>query len=384
MSLLEKSYPLEYPDNLKKVIDAMSFTQNVEIIGSASLRSQLFTGDIDIKEVIKSNKNIKAFSEELSLKFQKMIKNLINMKDVFIGDIKLGEIKEWQIINDDTLIKNDRVINYNQSESLKKLNELSLLKVVDSNQYNEIEKLLKFQITPEDLIELKELCKFHIIRWKPSEVLEGYKVLPTKTIYTLVYAFESKATDKLDIVYWFNNRYIEMSINYYFYSKNKLINKTDNIEESLKQNIYALYHQGKYFKMAKRIFSLLKIKIDKTLIKNLTTLFNSDLGKIYQIIGDIGTIDYLLENKKHLSKIKIHYEIDQFKYRLSNVSVSKYMAERFKIIYLIDDAVKTNDKYKLNTDLDKIEKRLAEILNYYTVEYLKNIKLIPVPKKFLP
>ena len=384
MSLLEKSYPLEYPDNLKKVIDAMSFTQNVEIIGSASLRSQLFTGDIDIKEVIKSNKNIKAFSEELSLKFQKMIKNLINMKDVFIGDIKLGEIKEWQIINDDTLIKNDRVINYNQSESLKKLNELSLLKVVDSNQYNEIEKLLKFQITPEDLIELKELCKFHIIRWKPSEVLEGYKVLPTKTIYTLVYAFESKATDKLDIVYWFNNRYIEMSINYYFYSKNKLINKTDNIEESLKQNIYALYHQGKYFKMAKRIFSLLKIKIDKTLIKNLTTLFNSDLGKIYQIIGDIGTIDYLLENKKHLSKIKIHYEIDQFKYRLSNVSVSKYMAERFKIIDLIDDAVKTNDKYKLNTDLDKIEKRLAEILNYYTVEYLKNIKLIPVPKKFLP
>ena len=383
MSLLEKSYPLEYPDNLKKVIDAMSFTQNVEIIGSASLRSQLFTGDIDIKEVIKSNKNIKAFSEELSLKFQKMIKNLINIKDVFIGDIKLGEIKEWQIINDDTLIKNDRVINYNQSESLKKLNELSLLKVVDSNQYNEIEKLLKFQITPEDLIELKELCKFHIIRWKPSEVLEGYKVLPTKTIYTLVYAFESKATDKLDIVYWFNNRYIEMSINYYFYSKNKLINKTDNIEESLKQNIYALYHQGKYFKMAKRIFSLLKIKIDKTLIKNLTTLFNSDLGKIYQIIGDIGTIDYLLENKKHLSKIKIHYEIDQFKYRLSNVSVSKYMAERFKIIDLIDDAVKTNDKYKLNTDLDKIEKRLAEILNYYTVEYLKNIKLIPVPKKFL-
>ena len=175
-----------------------------------------------------------------------------------------------------------------------------------------------------------------------------------------------------------------MSINYYFYSKNKLINKTDNIEESLKQNIYALDHQGKYFKMAKRIFSLLKIKIDKTLIKNLTTLFNSDLGKIYQIIGDIGTIDYLLENKKHLSKIKIHYEIDQFKYRLSNVSVSKYMAERFKIIDLIDDAVKTNDKYKLNTDLDKIEKRLAEILNYYTVEYLKNIKLIPVPKKFLP
>jgi hypothetical protein len=362
----------------------MSFTQNIEIIGSANLRSQLFTGDIDIKEVIKSNKSIKAFSEELSLKFQKMIKNLINMKDVFIGDIKLGEIKEWQIINDDTLIKNDRVINYNQSESLKKLNELSLLKVVDNNQYNEIEKLLKFQITPDDLIELKELCKFHIIRWKPSEVLEGYKVLPTKTIYTLIYAFESKATDKLDIVYWFNNRYIEMSINYYFYSKNKLINKTDNIEESLKQNIYALYHQGKYFKMAKRIFSLLKIKIDNTLIKKLTTLFNSDLGKIYQIIGDIGTIDYLLENKKHLSKIKIHYEIDQFKYRLSNVSVSKYMAERFRIIDLINDAVKTNDKHKINTDLDKIEKHLSEILNYYTVQYLKNIKLIPVPKKFLP
>ena len=384
MSLLEKSYPLEYPDNLINIINAMSFTQNIKIIGSANLRSQLFTGDIDIKEVIKSNKSIKAFSEELSLKFQKMIKNLINMKDVFIGDIKLGDIKEWQIINDDTLIENNRVINYNQKESLDKLNKLSLLKVINNDQYNEIEKLLKFQITPEDLIELKELCKFHIIRWKPSEVLEGYKILPTKTIYTLVYAFESKATDKLDIIYWFNNRYIEMSINYYFYSKNKLINKLENLEESLKQNVYALYHQGKYFKMAKRIFSLLKIKIDNTLIKKLTTLFNSDLGKIYQIIGDIGTIDYLLENKKHLSKVKIHYEIDQFKYRLSNVSVSKYMAERFRIIDLIDDAIKTNDKYKINTDLDRVEKQLSEILNYYTVEYLKNIKLIPVPKKFLP
>jgi len=384
MSLLQKSYPLEYPDNLINVINAMSFTQNIEIIGSANLRSQLFTGDIDIKEVVKSNKSIKAFSEELSLKFQKMIKNLINMKDVFIGDIKLGNIKEWQIINDDILIKDNRVVNYNQEDSLKTLNKLSLLKVVDNNQYNEIEKLLKFQITPDDLIELKELCKFHIIRWKPSEVLEGYKILPDKSIYTLVNAFESKATDKLDVVYWFNNRYIEMSINYYFYSKNKLINKLENLEESLKQNIYALYREGRYFKMAKRIFSLLKIKVNKTLIKNLTTLFNSDLGRIYQIIGDIGTIDYLLENKKHLSKVKIHYEIDQFKYRLSNVSVSKYMAERFRIIDLIDDAVKTNDKYKINTDLDKIEKRLSEILNYYTVEYLKNIKLIPVPKMFLP
>jgi hypothetical protein len=384
MSLLEKSYPLEYPDNLINVINAMSFTQKIEIIGSANLRSQLFTGDIDIKEVIKSNKSIKAFSEELTLKFQKMIKNLINMQDVFIGDIKLGDIKEWQIINDDTLINDNRVINYNQKESLEKLNKLSLLKVVNNIQYNEIEKLLKFQITTDDLIELKELCKFHIIRWKPSEILEGYKILPDKTIYTLVNAFESKATDKLDVVYWFNNRYIEMSINYYFYSKNKLINKMDNLEESLKQNIYALYREGRYFKMAKRIFSLLKIKIDRPLIKKLTTLFNSDLGRIYQIIGDIGTIDYLLENKTHLSKIKIHYEIEQFKYRLSNVSVSKYMAERFRIIDLIDDAVKTNDKYKINTDLDKIEKHLSEILNYYTVEYLKNIKLIPVSKNFLP
>ncbi len=384
MSLLQKNYPQEYPNDLINVIDAMSFTQNVEIIGSATLRNQLFTGDIDIKEVIKSNKNIRALSEELSLKFQKMIKNLLNMKDVFIGDIKIGEIKEWQIINDDVIIKKNRVINYNQELSLKKLNELSLLKVIDDNQYKEIELLLKNQITPDDLIQLKELCKFHIIRWKPSEILEGYKILPNKIIYTLINGFESKATDKLDVIYWFNNRYIEMSINYYFYSKNKLINKSDNIEESLKQNIYALYHQKKYFKMSKRIFSLLKIKIDMPLIEKLTTLFNSDLGRIYQVIGDIGTIDYLIENKKHLSKIKIHYEIEQFKYRLSNVSVPKYMIERFKIIDLINNAVKTNDKYKIETNLDSIEKYLSEILNYYTIDYLKNIKLIPVPNKFLP
>jgi hypothetical protein len=62
--------------------------------------------------------------------------------------------------------------------------------------------------------------------------------------------------------------------------------------------------------MAKRIFSILK-RSKGELADKLNTLFNSDLGRLYSLISDIGTILFLLDNEAIIPIKKIQYEKNQ-------------------------------------------------------------------------
>ena len=361
----------DFSNKIKDIIYNLSLTnnENLEIVGSIAQSYQLYASDFDLIETINDN------SSKYIKKFQQVIKHFLKQKNVFIGDIKSGEIKEWKIL-DDVYIKNNKIINYNYKSSINKINILHQNNIITYKEYNDSLNLLKQNISIKDFFKMKDLFKFHIVRWKPYEVLQGYKILRDNSKYTLKESFKSGIT-KLDLIAYIDNRFIEFSIIYNFN------NNTSDIIEGLKTDILNFYLDKNYFKMSKRIFSLSKIYDDKSIINALSTLFNSDLGKIYLLNADIKTLLYLFENVDNLPLIRIRKEISSFNKRLNNIKLSFNANNTInKIITQIKNIEKDMTVDKVD-DLISISKSLENILMTETKKFLELYQILPLDERFL-
>jgi hypothetical protein len=129
--------------------------------------------------------------------------------------------------------------------------------------------------------------------------------------------------------------------------------------------------EGKYFKVIKRLFSIARIKNNKNHLELLNKILNSDLGRLYNVIGDISSLLYLFEHESNLPLKRIESEIQEFRSRLANIyTLTKWfrfedyvLKEIYKIQFL-----KTNED--LYNSLTKIKDILTLILNYHTLEQL--------------
>jgi len=384
-----KEFPEDYSNDVVDILTKMSFTdgEKLMILGSMSLRSQLYAGDYDGYEIVENHgRTIEGYLNDLVSQFKKNIKSLDDTPLTYIGDIKCGEINEWKILNNDIKIENNIVKNYDSIESKNKLQYLYRLKIISKIEYDNIFNKLKLSLSPSEYLELKDLLKYHIIRWKPEEILKGYKTLIDGRKYTLKDGINSDSVCKMDVVSWVNNnRFTDFSVIYQFNFNGKPLNKViTNIDYSLKENILVYLLQQNYFKMAKRMFAYAKYKKDEHTIKLLTDLFNGDLGRLYQVYGDIGTLEYIIETERNLPIKRIEFEIDQFRNRLSNITLPKFLIERTKILKVIDHLLKINrlDRSKMLKELRKLKEYIDKILNTYAKYYLINNKLLPLSDKY--
>ena len=99
--------------------------------------------------------------------------------------------------------------------------------------------------------------------------------------------FEDVELCKIDlIIYLSNGAFKEVSCIYFF--SNKELNMNDYIKALLDDQVY-YYDQGKYYKSLKRLMLSAKYKqpIDKNLIITITSLFNSAVGKLYELDNEI-------------------------------------------------------------------------------------------------
>ena len=393
-----KHFPEDYPKDVIDVLRAMSFTDlgGVKLLGSMSLRSQLYAGDYDAYEIVelRESSKIKAI-QKLAYAFQNIIRGLMRMNDLTIGDIKCGEVKEWQIIPEKAFVENKKVMGLNPQKSIERLTALYKEGIVKKEDYEAMMAILSKPITVESFFLLREMAKYHIIRWKPSEVLQGFKLIgpkgPKERKYTLEEGFESKSLTKMDTVaYVENNRYTDFSMIYECKNNGKVLNMgITDIEQSLKENILGYMMKGNYFKMAKRMFALAKYKLSKPDIRKLAPLFNTDLGLMYQVVGDIGTLLYLFESEKHLKFEKIKYETDQFKNRLANIyTLKKWFNEEEEINERLSSVMRLPDKQRTKSMyigvLEFVQGKLETLLKNYAKIELEKIGMIPVPKRFLP
>lgn len=390
--LRTKKFPEDYPEDALTILKAMSFTdfKGLTIFGSMSLRGQLYSADYDGYEVVEMEER----SDEIALRslakaFRFMIRDLMRMQDVYIGDIKAGMVREWNVIGDEVKIVDGKVEKYNPIRSRMRLDNLFSKGIIDEEEHSKWKRLIKDKPSIEDILEMKKEIKPHIVRWTPEEVIQGFKELKGNIKFTLEDAFSSPAITKLDVIGLVQrSRYTDFSIIYEFRNKGKVLNiGMSDIEPALKESMYAYYYDKNYFKMAKRMFALAKYKKDNAIVAKLAPIFNTDLGLIYSVMSDIGTLIYLVEHEKQIPYERIKYQIDQFKARLANVySLQKWFAEEpfinDRIRFLSEMGQRRNRKEIYVATLQQIEEHLQKLLSYYAERMLRNLHLLPIPESF--
>jgi len=378
----EREFPIDYSDEVVDIFKKMSFTdgENLNIYGSMSFRSILFPLDYDGYEIVENNERTKEnYINFIVKKFKDNIKKLEETNSTYISKIKCGEIKEWRILDDNIEIKNNKLINYNNIESKKKLENLYNKKIISKNDYYTIDKRLKKDISIKEYFELVDVLDYHIVRWSPSDILRGYTMLLDCEKYYLKEAINSGMT-KIDIIKWIDNKFIEFSCIYQFNYNNKPLNKiVYNIDYSLKQDILYYLVNKKYFKMAKRLYSYSNFKNDEIMMDKLMILFNSNIGILYQIYGNIETLKLLFNKTEKIPYIRIKNEITEIKNRFYNITKNENTKEYKKIINMFNNL----DKSDILNELKNLNDEIIKILNTKTLKYLEKTKLYPLDKKYI-
>jgi hypothetical protein len=126
---------------------------------------------------------------------------------------------------------------------------------------------------------------------------------------------------------------------------------------------------------------LTRDKPNQLLLKRFYRLYNSNLGRLSQIISDLTILQYLIENIEILPENKFKYEIDMMKYRLGNMTNEKYLKQQEEILKFIDDIEK--DVINIQA-IDNLKQTLNEILQSETLKVMKIWKIYPVSKEYLP
>ena len=364
-----KKYPEDYPSDAVSILDTMSFTKNVMVLGSMSLRSKQYAGDYDAYEMVKMNEETDDMAlDKLVSKFQSNIKALRRMKNVYIGDCKAGVIEEWRVLPRGVSIEGNKVVGYSAKTSRSLVDSLLQSKIITKEEADEAYPLLKKTMSPVDFIMAKKTIKFHIVRWSVPEILHGSKTLRDGRSYSLQQAFNSPSITKLDVIgYVQNSRYTDFSMIYEFKNKGKTLNP-DVVDptKSLREDIVYYQNTNNPFKALKRIFAYAKLRNDTKEIERITPLLNSDLGRLYNVLSDVGTLITLLEEHKNAPLSRIRFEIDQFKGRLANIyTLKSYLKKRHSIIKEIQSAVKSPN---ILPKLVKLEEDLSNLLSKSTYD----------------
>lgn len=358
-----KEYPADYPSDAIKILDAMSMGDNIHLVGSMALRSQQYAGDYDGYEVVQLRGQIPAALVTLRERFQSNIKELRSMPNVYIGDIKAGVISAWRVIPRSALVSGDKIEGYNSLACRRSVDGLLEQKVITPFEAKEAYALLKENPTVPEFLMAKEKIKFHILRWTVSEVLANRKVLRGGGFITLEQAFYSPGITKLDVIGLVqNNRFTDFSVIYEFRVDNKVLNPEPiNILSSLEESTLAYLSEGNYFKALKRMFALAKFKHDTKALETINPILNSDLGRLYHIVGDMDTILALFEHSNAPLPL-IRFEIDQFIQRLSTIyELDAYLKKDDKIVGEIRRILKLPEK-SIPTALKSLRDELDDIL----------------------
>ena len=364
-----KPFPEAYGDDAVRVLDAMSFThgKGVGLLGSMSVRSQQYAGDYDAFEIVNMKETREVALHMLAVRFKDIIKTLVGMKDVYVGDCKAGEVSEWRVLPRGARIRNGTLVGMNVEASKGRLRALRREGIITPNEETNGLAVLSETMTPVQFLRAKQQFKFHVVRWSVPAILRGETRLRDGRTFTLEEAFSSPAITKLDVIALVQrNRYTEFSLIYYFQNRGVLLNPDiEDIVVSLRENILFYEAEGNRFKVMKRVFALAKFLRDGATIERLTPVLNSDLGRIYHVSSDIGSLIDLLEMAKPPADI-VKYEIDQFKARLSNVYLlTDYLRHEHDIFGEIQSMLKT-PLGQLIPKLTAMKSRLDAILNTNT------------------
>lgn len=363
----QKAFPANYSSSVLDVLERASLTglKGVKIMGSASIRSQQYSGDFDAEDTA----NITSF-DTCAKDIQDVIKRIRG--DCFITDFKIGEVPEWDVVKGG-LFGTKKKLNFKLPASLAVLDRLKAEKIISEAEYKGAERLLRNVDSPLTFIEARKGIRFHILRWKSGEILAGVKNIRGYKIL-LEDALASGGMVKLDLIASIDSFFTEFSMIYnLILHKQRITPYSTNaeVEAALEEDII-YYNNRNPFKAMKRAFSLAKLKNRSKELEKLIPLLNSDLGRLYQIVGDLGSLQALLEQENPpVSEIKEN--LDEIKARMGSIySLKEFLAAEFEILGRIESMMKMPPK-TLKPALYSLFTQLQEILNEATLKKISSL-----------
>lgn len=384
---MTKSYPENYSDDATRILGYMSFSgpsrhgmdfgPGVKILGSMSLRSQQWAGDYDGYEIVEQPGPLNKAVENFVKRFKEMVAILSSETDgVWVNDIKAGSVEEWRVIPKSVTIEHGKVVGWNARQAKDKLAELSSSNIITDEEFKKAMETLKEKMSPEDLFEAKGACKFHILRWTPADIAAGKITLRNKNTMRLQEAIQCPSLCKMDVISWVQgSRYTDFSVIYEFKVDGKTINP-DPIEiiPSLEADVAHYWAKGKYFKALKRQFALCKVKGDVAGAAKITPILNSDLGRLYMIVGDIGTLLSLMK-LPNVPASKLRFELNQFHNRMANVwTVKQFLGAEPALLKSIDRMMTMKPGPAMAKALEDLEDRMDRILQDGTKMAIEHIQ----------
>ena len=367
-ALATKAFPDNYSQEVLRVFEALSMTdlKKFRLVGSASLRSQQYSADFDCMEKVRISN-----AAEMVHNLRDVVKKLRAIPDCFIGDIKCGEEKSWDVFNGNAAIVDGKVQNFNPTESKGRIDNLRNRRIISPKEAKEADSLLDKAITPLGFITAKKTIKFHVLRWKPDQILEGFQEYRGHR-FNLEDAVTSRGLIKVDAVANIADRYTEFSTIYDTYLNGDLVSeRPTNIVQSLTDDIM-FYNHINPFKALKRYFALVKLRKDTEAAAVLVPIMNSDLGRLYQIIGDLQTLRGLMDRPSSAYNLKtILGQIDDMKARMGNLyQLRDFLSKEHGIIGSLN-ALLSSPATSIKGKLDKLILELEGINNEGAVKIIK-------------
>ena len=360
-----KSYPENYPDDVVKVLEALTIPGGrLELAGSSALRSMQYAADFDAIESVKANS-----LTPIAKNFQRVIRRLQAIPRCFVADIKCGSIEEWKVIPDSAKIVRGRVVGYHGSTIRNKIMMMRAANVLTDEEANKGLRLARDTISLGDFLVLRDLIRPHVIRWSPSEVLRGSKRLADGRTISLLEALQTRALCKIDAIAWVaGNHFTDFSCIYSITVNGESYSPpTNNYRQSIEEDILALTSEGNWFKALKRHFSLARYDGNEAAMRRLLPILNGDLGRIYSLISDIDTLLYLLTHSAHVSLDDMRFEMEQFKGRLGGIwETPGFLKIEPAMLSRIRAAISTTSRTDIVKNLSAVQASLAEVLEKYS------------------
>ena len=216
------------------------------------------------------------------------------------------------------------------------------------------------------------------LRWNKDDIKNGTKKLEDGRVITFQECILQKATFKMDIIKIIDGKFAEFSDNYYVkLGESANFTPHDVSLDHLKNNLLHSYDEYFYiyrnlFKGLKRAFSYylmdgeMKNRVPLT---KLLHFFNSPVGKLYQIKGQLGTLALVMENKNGFRKPKIS-DIKK------NIQIILEELNGFDIPEIketLGATLKANSLKSSSVLIEKAEEELFDIINALTLKWvLKN------------
>ena len=332
-----RKFPQQFSAPVRKVLKAVSIG-TPHVMGSSDDHQVMYSGDYDLLE-----------THPIDVAgFKRMVKRA--SRAGHITDIKVGEVPEWQLLQSD---------KYDREKELKRLGELWQEGVVTDAEVKQAKAMLKPHLGLRERLEAKKALRFGVLRWTPKDVAAGVLRYRGHT-FRLDDAMKSGGITKIDLVAWVKDKYVEVSNIILWTHGGKLYANIPEVVKSISEDIVRFEEEGLYMKVAKRMYSVAKVKGLVQDSKDLLDILNSHLGAIYTVVGDL---ELLKEFPEAVSASKKRIELDLMRDRMAKLFYREF-----------DDA----------SDPRKLIPRLREVLERETKKALEEKRLLPLSSHYKP